>query len=222
MKKYLLCIVVFFSFSTVKSQSEIITDSLLREICNTIKSSTETNDSIKIVSAISTHLSALNYNHADTEVTNKIGDYIFFRLQKFCKEFKDYLDKIYPPKDNYKEVYEKPTSKLDKVACAEFLQIKDFYYLEDSGDTTRVTLDGNYWIDNFNDSTYSKLTFRWIDSCEFEIEFVESNNWVKKNLSNPGDKYRYRILQKHEDYYDIALEIVGLNRFFVFKMYYNR
>ena len=184
MKKYLLFIIVFFSFSTVKSQSEIITDSLLTEICNTIKSSTETNDSIKIVSAISIHLFALNYNRDDSEETNKIGEYIFFRLQKFCREFKDYLDKMYPTKDNYKEVYEKPNSKLDKAACTEFLQIKEFYYLEDSGDTTKVTLDQNYWVDNFNDSTNSKLKFKWIDSCEFEIEFVESNNWVKKNLSN--------------------------------------
>jgi len=70
------------------------------------------------------------------------------------------------------------------------------------------------------DGTYSKLRFEWVSACEFEIEFLESNNRIRKNFSKPGDKYRYQIVDSKDGYYDMSVEIVGADMHSLFRMYY--
>ena len=61
---------------------------------------------------------------------------------------------------------------------------------------------------------------KWLTDCEFQIEFVTSNNELRKKLSKPGDKYRYQVLEKSDGYYFMSAEVVDVNQFMTFKLYY--
>lgn len=74
-------------------------------------------------------------------------------------------------------------------------------YPDFNGDTVNLIIDKGLWTDNFKDGTYSKLRFKWINDCEFEIEFIESNNPVQSQFSKKGDKYLYQIIEKKDNYY---------------------
>ncbi len=75
-------------------------------------------------------------------------------------------------------------------------------------------------MDLFKDGTYSKLKFEWLGDCEFELEFIESNNESRKSFSKPGDKYIYQILDKKAKYYLMSAWIPGMSYFLKFKIYF--
>lgn len=102
----------------------------------------------------------------------------------------------------------------------QFRKHKIYKYIEFNGDTTNLKIDNDFWIDNFKDGTYSKLKIYWSSDCYFDIEFINSNNEVRKKISHPGDKYRYTILEKFDNYYLMSVEITGIKRFSIFKIYY--
>ena len=93
-------------------------------------------------------------------------------------------------------------------------------YVDAMGDTVRLELGNGYWIDRFSDGTYSRLAFRWIDDCSFEIEFIESDNHTRQSFSKPGDVYVYQVNEKHPGYYDVSVEIKGTGRYAAFRIYY--
>lgn len=113
-----------------------------------------------------------------------------------------------------------PKSIASARECSDFFKIQKFNYLETNGDTTYVLITHNSWTDNFNDGTYSKLSLARINDFDFEITFIESTNFSRKNISNTGDKYQYRIIEKKENYYLIVLSIPGNSRRFKFKLYF--
>lgn len=194
-------------------------DSLVQVMCETIIESKGQPDTIRIQAAYTDHLYPFLLNYPEEKI-EEIGMSIFFRFQRNCVEFAEILDALNPPKGDWERVAEKPKSKLNKSSCREFLDHKDYTYLEATGDTVKLRIEGNYWIDYFKDGTYSKLRFDWVSACEFEIEFLESNNDIRKNFSKPGDIYRYQILDKKDNYYDMSVEIEGVDTHLMFKMYY--
>ena len=123
--------------------------------------------------------------------------------------------------NNWEAVNTKPTTRLNKRSCEDFLKYKKYKYLEPEGDTVNLTIENGYWVEHFKDKTFSKLKFYWINDCEFEIEFVESNNKIRKAASKPGDKYKYQILDKKQNFYDMSVEIPETKVFAVFKLYIN-
>ncbi len=146
---------------------------------------------------------------------------IDIRFQRQCKEYGELIDRLSTQKGDWKRVAVKPGTELKHDACLNFLKYKNYYYLSSDGDTVKLTIDKNVWTDHFNDGTYSKLKFYWVNDCEFEIEFIESDNYLRKQFSKPGDKYKYQIIQKGEKYYFMSAEIVGTSQFMTFKMYYD-
>lgn len=50
-----------------------------------------------------------------------------------------------------------------------------------------------------NGRTYSLLEIKWKNECKFELEFQESNDPLKKEISQPGDIYKYEILVNDEN-----------------------
>ena len=159
-------------------------------------------------------------NNIETSQQTAAVENISFRLQRICKEYKSILERLVPNKGDWETINEKPISKLNKEVCLDIFKTEQYYYLEASGDTIRLSIKNGFWQDHFKDGTYSKLKFHWISDCEFEIEFVESNNRIRKNLSKPGDKYRYQFLEKGRSYYKLSVEVVGANQFSTFKLYY--
>ena len=97
-------------------------------------------------------------------------------------------------------------NKLGEVQCLRFLKYHQFYYEELSGDTTYVTIENGQYFETLEGGKYyAELKFYWLDECSFRIEFVESNHPFKSILSNPGDIYMYRILDRKKNYYRVQV-----------------
>ncbi|HMC84551.1 MAG TPA: hypothetical protein VKI61_03465, partial [Chitinophagaceae bacterium] len=151
---------------------------------------------------------------------DSIGDNIYFRLQRLCPVFNELLVKNSPKNKYWQTVFERPQSHLKNSDCLEFQEYKNYKYIEMNGDTVKLKIDSGFWVDNFKDGTYSKLKVYWSLDCYFDIEFIESNNNIRKKFSKPGDKFRYTILEKFDNYYLMSVEIVGIKRFSIFKIFY--
>jgi hypothetical protein len=145
---------------------------------------------------------------------------VYYRLQRNCVEFQELLQRLEPHKDDARITSVKPISTISKKELKSFKKTKDFSYMEADGKRTKVTISDGFWQDYFVDNTFSKLTFSWIDANKFELIFIESNNETRSNLSIPGDKYLYEIIERTKGYYIVSAEVEGPNVYQIFKLYY--
>jgi hypothetical protein len=218
--KYFLISLLVIPVANAFCQTQAQNDSIVSKICKTIEANTSLEDSLRIVSAMQLHLP--NYlKRFDESKHEDIGQNIFFRLQRNCDIFLQILTKNIPPKGDWRILDEKPTTSLTKKTCRSFNNHQEFTYTESAGGIVKIIHQNNSWINHFEDGTYSKLKFRWVGDCEYEIKFIESNNLIRKNLSKPGDKYRYLILDVQENAYSISGEVTGSNQFTYFKLYFK-
>jgi len=199
-------------------QSDFQKDSLISEMCKAIESNKHLSDSANVENMYETQLYPFLWRFPE-ETRDETATNLYFRIQRSCQAFLDILNRANPSKGGEIFVDEKPVSNLKKDACRKFIGNKEYYYIETTGDTVVLQLTKKYWIDHFNDGTYSKLKLEWIDNCELELEFIESNNLVRRNYSKKGDKYRYIILNSAESYYELSTEVVGQEKYFIYKVY---
>jgi hypothetical protein len=213
--------IVFLLFVSFKSfsQSTLDKDSLITKMCETLKENSSFSDTIKMKAVMEKHLSIFLKYLNDSSKMDELNQ-IDIRFQRQCKEYGELIDRINIQKGDWKRVNAKPNTELKKEVCLDFLKYENYYYLSSNGDTVRLAIDKYFWVDHFKDGTYSKLKFYWINDCEFEIEFIESDNYSRKQFSKPGDKYKYQILNKDDKSYFMSAEIVGTSQFMTFKLYY--
>lgn len=211
---------VLMFFSHAHGQSQAQNDSVVAVMCQTLLRADGYPDSTKVIIVFQEHLKPYLSRFPENQA-EEIWSNIYFRLQRNCSEFRRILQALRSPSEEWNEVGERPVSKLNKKTCREFLQQKNCRYVQAPGDTVMLTVNDGYWIDHFKDGTYSKLKFTWIDECEFEIEFIESNNDVRKNFSKPGDRYRYQLLEQKDNYYSVSAQIVGTASYALFKILYD-
>ncbi|MVM36499.1 hypothetical protein GO730_00565 [Spirosoma sp. HMF3257] len=219
MKSLLLFGLFLIIPNLVLCQTDKIDDSFFVEVCNTLIDNQGRPDNLRIDEINKQHIIPLVKKYRKYEQQDMLY-FIVARLQRNCPEYQQIMNRKYKSKGDFIQVDKKPTSILDKEACKSFLERGKYYYYEDDGEIAQLTLDKGFWEDHFKDGTYSKLKLSWIGDCEFEIEFIESNNKLRKNISRPGDKYRYQILSKDNSSYILSLEIPGNNEFHTFKLYY--
>jgi len=154
-------------------------------------------------------------DHYAESQREKITEKIFYTFQRNCVEFYNLLLRL-NPSDDYWDYWEKvetiPPTTLNKSSCRDFVKHR-FIYSDSNKDTVNMVIEKGHWLEHFPDGTKSKLTFRWIDDCEFEIEFIESTNAVQRQFSKKGDTYRYQIIEKKEKYYLVSVELVGTNEY---------
>lgn len=216
-----LSIILFLVSNSLTAQDQKKKDSIVDVICKTIAENSTDHDTTRVNIAFEKHLYTFLAAYNETE-REEVFTNIYYRLQRNCLEFKKILQKIIPNQGDWEMLTQKPVSKVTPQDCKEFKQRRYYYYLEADGNKTKVEIHEGLWIDTFTDNTYSKLKFKWLNECEFEIEFIESNNESRKNMSKKGDAYRYSIIERTEKYYDMVLEVVGTGQLSRFKMYYNR
>jgi len=218
-QKIIPVIAIIFICTNVKAQQDVATDSLLNEMCITLTKTKELGDSVRFFRAYMKHLEPFLMKMNETQ-QEKLFDYVYFRLQRNCKEFFEMVSKNVEQLGDWELLDKKPVSTLNKAVCNEFNSRTKYYYRESNGDTVRVTVEKGLWQEEFIDGTYSKLKFRWIGDCEFELEFISSNHHIRKNLSNKGEKYRYQLLEKINNYFSTSAEPVGTEKYSKFKLYY--
>lgn len=187
-------------------------------MCQTLMSLENIDDSTKLQLTYSQHLYPF-LGQFPEETRQQLGTSIYFRFQHNCKAFKDLLDRNNPIHEDWQNLSERPISEMTTKECRNFSQYENFWYFESNGDTVKLLIKDGVWIDNFKDGTFSKLKFKWVENCRFEIEFIESNNKLRKDFSKPGDIYKYELLDKTEGYYDVLVEVSDIETFMKFKMY---
>jgi len=213
-------LLMLISFGNVQAQSNIVPDALMHKICKAITDSRETNDSVKVSHAFAQYLYPV-LEKQEEEKAKEAFLFTYYRLQKLCGAFKAITDKYSVQNGDWQNLDVKPPTQLTKSVCQQLLQHKRLYYLEANGDTVELKINKGEWTDRFKDGTYSKLKFYWVNDCEFEISFVESNNISRKSFSKPGDKYRYQLIQKYPGFYDVSVEIKEHAIISRFRIYYE-
>lgn len=194
-------------------------DEMIDEMCTDFKSTEELNDSLRIERLNEKFIFPYLKQFSDSERENKI-DYLHFRFQKRCEEFRKYLQKVDPPKgENWMSLNEKPKIEISDKEIKNFKSINNFYYHEYAGEKTNVKTNKEYWIETFSDGTTSKLFYKWIEKNKFELEFIESTNHTRKNFSKKGDKYIYQIISKENNYYWVLCQIPGQPEIMKFKLF---
>lgn len=132
---------------------------------------------------------------ADLDV-EKIATKIGAKMIKEC----DYVMENFPSGivGNQEKV-----AKQKELNCDD-LKNGDFYYVNQRPqtgiiDTTFVTISNDMFLERMkNGRTYSLLNIKWKGNCTFYLEFRESNDPVKKEVSAPGDVYEYEVLTNGE------------------------
>ncbi|HLP39803.1 hypothetical protein [Lacibacter sp.] len=215
-----IIISALFVFS-LRSQSQVMIniDSLTEKMCTTFKTEKLDNDSLRVMNMFSKHLTSYASKLTEQEL-DSIFSKCFFRLQLSCNEFKIALEQQDINKGDFSAVDTLLQSLATQNECSAFFKTQKFMYLEPTGDTTHVLMTKNSWTDHFKDGTISRLSLVRTNDYDFELTFIESTNFTRKNLSNAGDKYHYRILEKKENYYIMLLSIPGNSRRYKFKMYF--
>ncbi|MPS73727.1 MAG: hypothetical protein E2590_11345 [Chryseobacterium sp.] len=219
MNKINIILFLFISaFSFAQNDSDSV-DKLTNEMCLSFKNNESLSDSLRITILNEKFIFPYLSQFPETE-QEPLVDKLYFRFQKNCKEFVDYLYRIDPPKkDDWIKLDTRPDIKITKKELDFLKRKQNFYYFEWDGEKTTVKITNKYWTETFSDGTYSKLYFRWLASNQFELEFIESNNNGRKNFSKLGDKYVYEIVSKENDHYWILVTISGQSELFMFKLF---
>ncbi|WP_152286659.1 hypothetical protein [Flavicella marina] len=219
MKKILIFLLIGISNITI-SQTITEIDSVSNVMCDFLKNLEIKNDTLKINSLYENQLYPY-LGKFEQSKTQKIGQQVYYRLQRNCIEFRNLLDRLEPPKEDTRRISEKPKPDITKKQLRKFKNQEEFYYFEVNGDTTRVTMKKGKWTDSFSNKTTSNLTYNWVNKTEFELVFLESNNESRSNFSVKGDKFIYQVLSKEDGYYQMTVNIPGQETFEKFKMYYE-
>jgi len=221
--KLILFLLLLAATQQLSAQAVEPKDSLVNVICRSVSQLEDMDDTTALWGTVSEHLHPY-FSKMEEATQKEAWMYINLRLQRNCKKYNDFMLRHYVEKDktDWKILEKMPELKMTKSECRDILKQRSLQYLEGNGDSVQVEIANGFWIDHFKDGTYSKLKFRWMTDCEFEIEFVQSNNDSRRNLSKPGDKYRYTLVEKKAHYYDVLVEVVGSgsNDIVLFKMYY--
>lgn len=204
MKKYIL--LILFSYSLFcNSQSVKSVDSLNIEICKSLVQNKNLDNEIRMNTMEKSYIFPYLLRFNDTIIQKKIFTQIYYRLLKNCDEFRN-LFPAEPFSNGYGEQNKEPIIHISKEQCNHFDKTSKYYYVENDGKKVEVTLTDDLWIEKFEDNTYSKLYYRKKSNCQFELEFIESNNFSRGNLSVKGEKYFYKIFNEENETYSIYLK----------------
>lgn len=213
---FLLSIIVFVA----QAQTESSKDSLMTEMCKAIDFYKGLDDTLLIGHIVDEHLNPFLENLPEKK-RQSVGQEIYFRLQKKCDAFAKILERLVPQKGDWERVSAQPAMVISTDSCKKFLSHKNYYYLESTGDTVRLSLANGFWTERFIDKTYSKLSFKWTGDCSFEISFISSSNLIRKNYSKPGDIYKYQIIEQTGKYFFMSTNVEASTDFMTFKIYYE-
>ena len=200
-------------------QNQVTKDSLANEICKTINENPTETDSVRVYSAYEKHLYPFLEKFPEDK-QDEIAESIYYRLQALCGTFQEILMRESTPNEEWEQLIDRPKTFPNKKTCRDIIKSRDYYYIESTGDTVKLNINKVYWTDMFQDGTYSKLKIYWLTDCEFEIEFIESNNTIRKNLSKKGDRYKYYVIDKGHNYFYLAVEMPQIDKLLGFKIYY--
>lgn len=147
---------------------------------------------------------------------------LLIRLQKKCPLFLKLNVLAYGMYHDWKMVFEKPDMRLKKNMIRKFRNEKNLFYFDTDGGITELEFRGKIWYEKLPDRSYSQLEFHKVAKNKFYLEFQESNNWLKKNFSEVGEKINYEIIDYKDGVYLLSLITQGNEIFFTFHVFSDR
>lgn len=195
------------------SCKNITEEEIAANICNCLNDNTDLVDSLKLDKCFDRYYKDLLKlpEKEYYEKANKIEAYLSKSCKEYLESFGDLIEGDWIIIKNIK--YLQDSNYLG------FMDYSDLYYIEPNSDTTMVKIQNGIWSEKFDSALFSTLKITYTDSTSFYLEFIESNHPFKKNLSKPGDTYRYYILGKGEDHFKMAIAI--LDKIYGFKLYFK-
>jgi hypothetical protein len=179
------------------------------------------NDTVRYNNLIDNHIDQY-LNTLDSKNVNRVGQTLYYRLQRNCLDFIEILDRLDPAKeDEIKRITVKPNSTISNKDLAKFKKINRFFYYEVNGDATNVSMSNGVWEDAFKDKTTSNLVYKWTSDTDFVLTFVKSNNELRKSFSVPGDEFLYSVISKGKNYFVLTVKIPTHNKYAEIKLYYK-
>lgn len=220
MKYYFTCLLFMISTIIFCQNIDEKRDLLIQKLCNILSKNKNLDD-----------LARINLVNQDANLIKYFKDFpkdkieaeeeaLFYRFQKNCKEYAD-LIKNYSEKntENWVSINYLPQSTINESDFKLIKKSSEFYYFDYEGNKTIVKIENNNWIEYFIDESFSKLKLHWLNNNDFNLEFIESNNSMKKSFSRKGEIYQYRILSKENDYYWVVYYNNDLSNIVKFKFY---
>ena len=183
---------------------------LAGKICDCLTNSTVKADSIKVIDCrktIHAELAEMTVEHRE-----KVIDQMKVLLNTTCKEY----DRISTSNKNenkgdWQTLDKNPASILNESECKQLTQHKGMYYLQGNGDTTYVQIADGVWKETSGHGLYTSTNkFRWLNDCDFELEFVKSTNPIDKKYFKKGEKLINRLVDRTERYYNVTVSRNGI------------
>ncbi|WP_291118671.1 hypothetical protein [Empedobacter sp. UBA7248] len=214
---YILFIICSISFSQNIDEKR---DILIHNLCKILSENKNLND-LERINLVNQNVSLIKYfkDFSKDEIQAE-EEAIFYRFQKNCKEYTDIIKKFSEKNnENWITLENLPKSTINDKDYNLVKSASELYYFDYEGNKTIVKIEDNNWIEYFIDESFSKLKLYWIKNNDFNLEFLESNNSMKKSFSRKGEIYQYRIVSKENNYYWIAYYTKDLNNIVKFKLY---
>ena len=214
--RHILKIFIFFWAGQIQAQSQYNFDSLTTVICKTFQNTSSIPDTLRIQKTFEKHY-LLFEGKTEIEIQDIYG-VLYLRLQMNCSDF-DRISEI----GNSNEsdgitIHKDQKSKLKPYECSTLFSQKKYYYLEGPSKVDVIITD-SIWKSLYPDGTYSLLTLKKNNSCEFIITFVESNNFIISNVFKKGHKFRYKIIEEMPNYFSLISEDVSTKKMQLFQLF---
>ena len=180
---------VIFTSCLSKNQNQEIF--LINDFCKCIefKEKSYEYDSCKMILSESLDSLTLDQKSKKLQEINKIVKETCPQSIKLIKG--EYLDSF--------SLIDSLRSSFNKDACNLMLHEEHLFYINNK-ERTEVLIKNGKWIE-LDGGFKTELSFHKLDSCSFDLVFLESSNPIKKNYSEFGDLYKYEIIEKFPAYY---------------------
>lgn len=204
---------VFYSCDT-----EVDIESATSEICNCLENH-ESLDSLSFSNCYDKTFLAETKWIFDHDERKRVNIQIVKALIRTCEAAIAYETSALESNLRPVERYER--TRLELKDCREITGRTNLFYLEIPRDTTHVRIQDGIYLETLPNNTYSKLNFRWTQGCNFELEFIESNHYIKKGFSKPGEIYKYQVIDHKPDEKFYVLHGYQGNFIFEINYYYQ-
>ncbi|MFV0176241.1 hypothetical protein OBK27_04775 [Empedobacter falsenii] len=187
--KYYLTYILFIICSISFSQNiDDKRDLLINDLCNILTKNKNLND-LERINLVNQDISLVEYfkDFSKDEIQSE-EEAIFYRFQKNCKAYTDIIRKFSEKNnENWITLENLPKSTINDKEYKLIKSASELYYFDYEGNKTIVKIENNNWIEYFIDESFSKLKLHWKNNYDFNLEFLESNNLIKKSLSRKGE-----------------------------------
>jgi len=120
---------------------------------------------------------------------------LYLRLQMNCSDFDRISEIGYSNESEGVTIQKDLPSKMKPYECSKLFSLKRYYYLEGPSKVDVIITD-SIWKSLYPDGTYSLLTLKKNNSCEFITTYVESNNFIISNVLKKDTSFDIRLLRK--------------------------